>query len=230
VGTRKGVVDCLESGAVLVVPPIAVATDPLRCGGRLLGRGVVEPADGAHPSLCSRQVVDTWKELWCHSDFIFYSVSFWRMTNFSWQDKPWAEFSTLEEAACHAMHLLHSIVIWPNVELKTWRKQLLGYLLSDIALTGTDQIEYCLVVKMQIVKKWTHTNFNYGTKPTGQILGRVFNSRCRRKYTPSSSASIASKQPNLKLKIMSKQHLGSLPLSRSKNKPSHMNCFQMRYF
>ncbi len=36
-------------------------------------------------------------------------------TNFSWQDKTWAEFSTLEVAACHAMHLLHNIAIWPTV-------------------------------------------------------------------------------------------------------------------
>jgi hypothetical protein len=47
-------------------------------------------------------------------------------TNFSLQDKPWAEFSTLEVAACHAMHLLHSIAIQPNLELKTRPKQLLG--------------------------------------------------------------------------------------------------------
>jgi hypothetical protein len=32
-------------------------------------------------------------------------------TNFSWQDKPWAKLSTLEVAACHAMHFLHSIAI-----------------------------------------------------------------------------------------------------------------------
>jgi hypothetical protein len=37
-------------------------------------------------------------------------------------------------AACHAMHLLHSIAIQPNLELKTWPKQLLGYLPLDIAL------------------------------------------------------------------------------------------------
>jgi hypothetical protein len=40
-------------------------------------------------------------------------------TNFSWQDKPWAEFSTLEVAPCHVMHLLHSIARWPNLELTT---------------------------------------------------------------------------------------------------------------
>jgi len=50
--------------------------------------------------------------------------------------KPWAEFSTLEEAACHSMHLLHSMAIWPNLELKTQPKQLLGYLPLDIALIG----------------------------------------------------------------------------------------------
>jgi hypothetical protein len=55
-------------------------------------------------------------------------------TNFNCQDKPWAEFSTLEMAACHAMHLLHSIAIRPNLELKTQPKHLLGYLQLDIAL------------------------------------------------------------------------------------------------
>jgi hypothetical protein len=58
-------------------------------------------------------------------------------TNFSWQDKPWAEFSTLEVAACHAMHLLHSIAIRPNLELKTRSKQLLGSLPLDIMLPTT---------------------------------------------------------------------------------------------
>ncbi len=32
------------------------------------------------------------------------------------------------------MHLLHSLAIWPNLELKTQPKQLLGYLPLDIAL------------------------------------------------------------------------------------------------
>ncbi len=57
-------------------------------------------------------------------------------TNFSWQDKPLAEFSTLEVAACHAMHLLHSRAIWPNLELITRPKQLSGSLPLDIALPG----------------------------------------------------------------------------------------------
>ncbi len=55
-------------------------------------------------------------------------------TNFSWQDKPWAEFSTLEVAACHAMHLLRSIAIWRNLELNTRPKRLLGSLPLDIVL------------------------------------------------------------------------------------------------
>jgi hypothetical protein len=55
-------------------------------------------------------------------------------TNLSWQDEPWAEFSTLEVAECHAMHLLHSITIRSNLELKTVPKQLLGSLPLDIAL------------------------------------------------------------------------------------------------
>jgi hypothetical protein len=37
-------------------------------------------------------------------------------------------------AACYAMHFLHNIAIRPNLELKTWPKQLLGSLPLDIAL------------------------------------------------------------------------------------------------
>jgi hypothetical protein len=55
-------------------------------------------------------------------------------TNLSRQDEPWAEFSALEVAACHAMHLLHSIAIRSNLELKTRPKQLLGSLRLDITL------------------------------------------------------------------------------------------------
>ncbi len=57
-------------------------------------------------------------------------------SEFSWQDEPWAEFSTLEVAACDAMHLLRNIPIWPYLELKTRPKQLLGSLLSDITVPG----------------------------------------------------------------------------------------------
>ncbi len=53
-------------------------------------------------------------------------------TNFTRQDEPWAEFSTLEVAACHVMHLLRSIAIRPILELKTWPKQFLGSLPLDI--------------------------------------------------------------------------------------------------
>ena len=59
VGAGEGVVDDLKAGAVLVVPAVAVATYPLRRGWRLLSRRVVEPTDGAHPSLCPAEVVDT---------------------------------------------------------------------------------------------------------------------------------------------------------------------------
>ncbi len=55
-------------------------------------------------------------------------------TNFSWQDEPWTEFSTLEVAACHAMHLPHSIAIWHNLELKSLPKQLLGSLPLNITV------------------------------------------------------------------------------------------------
>jgi hypothetical protein len=40
----------------------------------------------------------------------------------------------------HTMHLLHSVAIWPNLELKTQPKQLLGYLPSDIALPATTDV------------------------------------------------------------------------------------------
>jgi len=60
-------------------------------------------------------------------------------TNFSWQDEPWIEFATLKVAACHATHLLRSIAIWPNLELKTCPKQLLGFLPLVIALPSEEQ-------------------------------------------------------------------------------------------
>ncbi len=65
-----------------------------------------------------------------------WQTPFWNplWTNLSWQDEPWAEFSTLEVAACHAIHLLRSIAIWSNLELNTRPKQLLGSLLLDITL------------------------------------------------------------------------------------------------
>jgi len=50
------------------------------------------------------------------------------MTKLSRQDKPWAEFSTLEVSACHATQLLHSRAIRPNLKLKTQPNQLLGSL------------------------------------------------------------------------------------------------------
>ena len=37
----------------------------------------------------------------------------------------------------HTINLLHSVAIWPNLELKTRPKQLLSSLLLDIALPGT---------------------------------------------------------------------------------------------
>ncbi len=71
--------------------------------------------------------------LWNVSQALLWVVPW---TNFSWQDEPLAEFSTLGVAACHTMHLLHSIAIQPILELKIWPKQLLGYLPLDIALPG----------------------------------------------------------------------------------------------
>ncbi len=55
-------------------------------------------------------------------------------TNFSLQDEPWAEFSTLEVAACVTMHLRSGVAKQPNLELKTQPKQLLGSLPLVIAL------------------------------------------------------------------------------------------------
>jgi hypothetical protein len=46
-------------------------------------------------------------------------------------DKTWAEFSTLEVAVCmHGRSLLR--VKLPSLKLRTWPKQLLGYLPLDI--------------------------------------------------------------------------------------------------
>jgi len=43
----------------------------------------------------------------------------------------------------HAMHQLHSVAIWPNLELKTRPKELLGSLPLDIALPHSfDNIEH----------------------------------------------------------------------------------------
>jgi hypothetical protein len=55
-------------------------------------------------------------------------------TSLSWQDKPWADFSTVLVSECHAMHLMHSIAIRSNLELKTQPKQLIGSPPLDIAL------------------------------------------------------------------------------------------------
>jgi hypothetical protein len=52
-------------------------------------------------------------------------------TNFSEQDKTWAEFSALEVAA---LQLLCSETKLPNLKFKTRPKQLLGYLPLDIGL------------------------------------------------------------------------------------------------
>ncbi len=74
---------------------------------------------------------------WCHRGRFEPAVNvvlIWSWTDFSWQDEPLSEFSTLEVAAFHAMHFLHSIVIQPNLELKTRPKQLLGSLPLDIVL------------------------------------------------------------------------------------------------
>jgi hypothetical protein len=63
------------------------------------------------------------------------------MDNFSWQDKTWAEFSTLEVAVCVcAMQLSCFETKLPNLMLKTRPKQLLGLLPLDIALHGTARI------------------------------------------------------------------------------------------
>jgi hypothetical protein len=86
-------------------------------------------------SVCSRQI------FWTYKNFVgATTLSSWgsyvTWTNFSWQDESWAEFSTLEVTACNAKHLLSSIAIRPNLELKTLPKQLLGSLLLDVVLPG----------------------------------------------------------------------------------------------
>lgn len=58
-GAGEGVVDGLEPGAVLMVPAVAVAPDPLGGRSRFPGRRVVKSANGAHPSFRSSHVVDT---------------------------------------------------------------------------------------------------------------------------------------------------------------------------
>ncbi len=71
---------------------------------------------------------------WQYYFFKWRNISVKPWTNFSWQDRLLVEFSTLKVAACHAMHLLHNIAIWPNLELKTWPKQLFGSFPLDIVL------------------------------------------------------------------------------------------------
>jgi hypothetical protein len=62
--------------------------------------------------------------------------------NLSWQDKTWAEFSTLEEAVCK-ISTIHAVQpIQPNLELKTRPRQLLDYLLIDIVLPACCDIEW----------------------------------------------------------------------------------------
>ncbi len=53
-----------------------------------------------------------------------------RWTNFSQQDKTWADFSTLEVAA--SMKCCEAKL--PNLKLKTWTMQIFGYFLLEIAL------------------------------------------------------------------------------------------------
>jgi hypothetical protein len=85
-------------------------------------------------------------------------------TNFSWQDNSWAKFSTLEVAACHTMHLIRSIALRPNLELKTRLKQLLGSLPLDITLPAymlsPMRMEYPMVAYPQILDlKGQHASF-----------------------------------------------------------------------
>ncbi len=69
------------------------------------------------------------------------------MDNFSLQDEPWVEFSTLEVAAACILHLLSSVTIQPNLELKTQPKQLLGSLPLVIALSGgTLRVQACFML------------------------------------------------------------------------------------
>ncbi len=58
----------------------------------------------------------------------------WLLANIVSVNLHLTEFLTLEVAAFHAVPFLHIIVIWPNLELKTRPKQLLGSLPLDIVL------------------------------------------------------------------------------------------------
>ncbi len=58
-------------------------------------------------------------------------------TNFSLQDEPWAEFSTLEVVACV---IRPGVAKQPNLELKTRPKQLLGSLPLVIALPARAKV------------------------------------------------------------------------------------------
>jgi len=72
-----------------------------------------------------------------------------------------AEFSTLEVAACHAMHFQHSIAIQPNLELKTRAKQVLGSLPLDIALPDVSYKSFHVKKTVAICGKlgWNSHNF-----------------------------------------------------------------------
>jgi hypothetical protein len=62
----------------------------------------------------------------CGSPAVYYYILSW--TNFSYQDKTWAEFSTLEATECVLIHLSCCEAKGPNLTLKTRSKQLSSYL------------------------------------------------------------------------------------------------------
>ncbi len=69
------------------------------------------------------------------TDFYLQTSHFlYAWTNFSLQDEPWAEFTTLDVAACITLHLLPGVAIQPNLELKTRPKPILGSLPLAFAL------------------------------------------------------------------------------------------------
>ncbi len=104
----------------------------LKCHGKRLGFGRPEGLIKVRVSLSAFIEKLSQKQILKQILKIDLNHNTW--TNFSRQDKPWAEFSTLEAAACHAMHKPHSIAIRPNLELKTQPRQLLGSLPLDITL------------------------------------------------------------------------------------------------
>jgi hypothetical protein len=74
-------------------------------------------------------------------------------TNFRLLAEPWAKFSTLEVAACVILCTYGpGVAKQPNLELKTWPKQLLGSLPLVIALPG--KLNMVLMLYYKKISSW----------------------------------------------------------------------------